>query len=77
MSWLICLQRGARLGVRSQGRMEDHSEWEEGKCRGKEREKGSGGRDKTKRRGGKLKVDFIDLLEAGEHVPAKGWVSLG
>ena len=50
---------------------------EEGKCRGKEREKGNRGRDKRKRRGGKLKVDFSDLLEAGEHVPAKGWVSLG
>lgn len=45
-------ERG-KTGCYDQGRTEDCSELEEGKCREKEKEKGNGGREKRKRRGRK------------------------
>lgn len=76
--WLIFCREGQGWGGQVVGQDGGgHSKWEEGNFRGKEREKGNGGRDKGKRRGRELKVDFRNLLEAGKRVPAKGWVSLG
>lgn len=48
-----------------------------GKVQGERKGERQWGKGQEKGKRQKMKIDIGDLLEAGKHVPTKGWVSLG